>query len=505
MKKPVAIIGGIVLTAGILGLGYGGWRLLRDDTTADQNTVYVTTVSSLIETASGTLNRFAGVVEPQDTIEVKLESGRTVKEVKVKEGQEVKVGDVLFEYDLSSMEDDLTEKQLEYDQLVNEEASIKEQILTYTKERDKAEQDQKLSYTIQIETAKMSLRKNQYDQTSKAAELEKLKKSMTETEVRCEMNGVIKKIDTSKMNPDSSNMTDSGYYSGSNSSSNAFITILSTGAYRVKGKINEQNMQSIVQGAPVIIRSRVDENQIWRGTMGAIDTESSTNDNSNSYYMMGMTDTQTTSSSYAFYVELNSSEGLMLGQHVYIEMDEGQEDAREGIWLDEYFVVDVDTAPYVWGSTGDDKLKKMPVTLGEYDENLGKYQITGGLTENDCIAFPMDNLEEGMPTVINDSLQILDTTQNLGPYETDPTAGMPDGSVDMNALDDDPENMNEMIPIDGPDGGVLESAQEWTGEDTAGEGVTESGDWDMEDWEAIPMEEVPVGEDASSVQGEGVG
>ena len=36
-----------------------------------------------------------------------------------------------------------------------------------------------------------------------------------------------------------------------------------------------------------------------------------------------------------FYVNLDSSEGLMLGQHVYIEPDEGQDEKKSGIWLND--------------------------------------------------------------------------------------------------------------------------------------------------------------------------
>ena len=41
---------------------------------------------------SGVSNRYAGVVEPQETVSVELESGRTVKEVQVKTGDQVKKG-----------------------------------------------------------------------------------------------------------------------------------------------------------------------------------------------------------------------------------------------------------------------------------------------------------------------------------------------------------------------------------------------------------------------------
>ena len=61
----------------------------------------------------------------------------------------------------------------------------------------------------------------------------------------------------------------------------------------------------------------------------------------------------------------------------------------------------------MWASSAKDKLEKKSVTLGEYDESLGKYEITEGLTKEDCIAFPDDTLEEGMDTAINSTGQIL--------------------------------------------------------------------------------------------------
>ncbi len=93
--------------------------------------------------------------------------------------------------------------------------------------------------------------------------------------------------------------------SGRDSTSNAFITILSTGSYRVKGTVNELNRDSIIEGTPVIIRSRVDSVKIWHGTMGSIDKDSATsNSNSNGYGNFGMctSDDQTSSSTYPFYV-----------------------------------------------------------------------------------------------------------------------------------------------------------------------------------------------------------
>lgn len=111
-------------------------------------------------------------------------------------------------------------------------------------------------------------------------------------------------------------------------------------------------------------------------------------------------DDQTSSSTYPFYVNLDSSDGLMLGQHVYIEADEGQDEEKIGIWLNDYFIVDADTdSPYVWVAGDNNKLEKRSVVLGQYDENLAEYEIADGLTEKDKIAFPTETLKEGMSVI----------------------------------------------------------------------------------------------------------
>ena len=403
MKKRILIAFGILILAA--GIGAGGWYYYTHHagSKSGSDTVYVTKISKLSEMDSGVENRYAGVVEPQETVQVKIESGRKVKEVQVKTGEEVKKGQLLFQYDLGSIQQSLQEAQLALDRLKNEALSISDQITTLEAEKKKATADNQLSYTIEIETQKMNLKKNEYDQISKQAEIDNLQAATTNTEVRSEIDGVIQKIDTSKLGSSDGDTLDNsmGSDSGSSDSDNSFITILSTGAYRIKGLVNEQNRNSVVPGSAVIVRSRVDENQIWRGTMGAVDEQSASSSNNSNSYMWGGSsgDDTTSSSSYPFYVTLDSSDGLMLGQHVYIEMDEGQEDKKTGVWIGDYYIVDADTEnPYVWAVDSKGRLEKRSVILGQHDDELSEYEIADGLTEDDSIAFPSDSLEEGMST-----------------------------------------------------------------------------------------------------------
>mgnify|MGYP000090299022 CR=1 FL=1 len=76
----------------------------------------------------------------------------------------------------------------------------------------------------------------------------------------------------------------------------------------------------------------------------------------------------------------------MLGQHVYIEPDEGQEEKKEGLWISEFYIVDADTnSPYVWAADKDKRLVKKSVILGQYDETLGEYEIVEGLTKKTAL------------------------------------------------------------------------------------------------------------------------
>ena len=347
MKKKGFVIGGLIILAGAAGAG--GWYYYKenygDSAAASGEVAYVTKISTLLGEDSGVLNRFAGVVEPQETVKVNIENNRTVTEVKVKVGDEVKKGQLLFEYDLSSIQDSLKEAQLALDRLKNEALSLNQQISTLEKEKKKANKNSQLSYTIEIETNKMNLKKNEYDQVSKQAEIDKLQAATTNTEVRSEIDGVIQKIDTSKLGSDDGDTLDDsmGADSGSDSSDNSFITILSTGAYRIKGQVNEQNRNTVVPGSAVIVRSRVDENQIWHGTMGAVDEQNSSNSNSsNSYYFGGSSDDTTSSSTYPFYVNL--AETVTDGQKLYFPTLEEAETLEAEVKATAEGLVNINTA-----------------------------------------------------------------------------------------------------------------------------------------------------------------
>ncbi len=390
-KKIIFISAG---AAAILIILIGIWFFVfrKSSSAADGVVAYTTPVSMLTSTSTGTVNRYAGVVEPQQTVKIQKASDKNVKEVFVKEGDAVTKGAPLFSYDTDEIQMKLSEAELELERITTEISTLYNQIETLQNEKAKAPESEAFSYTTQILTAQNDVKRAEYNQKSKGVEIDQIRKSLENSTVTSEIDGVVKSI-----NDGSQSSYGYGYENDS-----SYMTILSNNEYRIKGTINEQNMYAISTGQEMLIHSRIDENIVWRGTITEIDTENPINDQDSMYYSSN-SDTNTTSSSYNFYVELTDEAMLMLGQHVFMEPDLGQTETKEGIWLSSYYLIFDGNDAYAWVCGKNDKLEKRQITTGQYDETMDEYEITSGLTLEDSIVFPEDTLTEGMPCINTDS------------------------------------------------------------------------------------------------------
>ena len=194
---------------------------------------------------------------------------------------------------------------------------------------------------------------------------------------------------------------DPGYddYSGEKQ---AFMSILSTGKYRIKGKISEQNIGELQPGMDVTVRARNNQEEIWKGSVDVIDTEKP--ESSSQSEMYSGSDSSARATKYPFYVTLETSDGLMLGQHVYIEPGTGVN--TEGLHLMTAYIVDADgKEPYVWVANKKDRLEKRNVKLGAYDEEQDTWEITEGLKETDYIVWPDGECKEGAAVQKNENVQ----------------------------------------------------------------------------------------------------
>lgn len=418
MKKKGIIILIVVLLvlAGAAGTVYYVLHNKKEKTS--EELVYATKVSDLTGNYDLMESRYMGTVESQEVKGVNRDADKKIKELYVKEEDEVKEGDVLFEYDTESMELQLRQLELELTSINNNITTLNQQISSLVSEKAAAPAEEQLGYSAQIQNLQAQVNQANYDASAKQLEIDRQKLSMENTKVVAPMDGIIKTINE---NNSTSSSGDNSNYDNSNnnssdSTSNAYITIMAKGDYRIKATASELTVRSMSEGQSMIIRSRVDDTT-WTGTVTKIDLEHPDNGNNNDNYMMGSGGT--TATKYPFYISLDSAEGLMLGQHVYVEADYGQGDVKEGLWLDEFYIMQEDDGAYVWAENAKGYIEKRKVELGEYDENMMRYQILSGLTEDDYIAYPEERVKEGMKV-----------THNYEDVVTDDTGISDDGSYD---------------------------------------------------------------------------
>lgn len=383
----------------------------------------------------GLADRFGGIVSPLGETKIKKDDSLTVDTIKVKVGDSVAVGDVLFTYDLSELQRNLEKAQLELEQQQNQLENKESEKKDLEEQRDQTGDDAaRREYTLQIREANLDILTYKANISSKKKDIEKVQNNLKNASVKSEVAGEVQAINEN---------------GGSDNNGNPlpFMTIVETGGFRVKGYVNENNAAALREGTEVIIRSRVSD-QTWKGSVDTVDWNNPAQQQS--YY-----DSDTSlSSKYPFYVTLDEGDGLLLGQHVYIEPDYGQEDEQDAsaINLPSYFISDPDGKPWVWAQSSKGKLEKRDLKLGEYNADTDTYPVLEGLTAEDYIAYPDESLKAGMACVTYDDAT-FDPGTNGG------TNGGMDGGVDGGMIDGSAD-----VPMD--EGGYVDGGQRVDGDDS---------------------------------------
>lgn len=489
-KKKVAVfVGVVVLLAAIGGAGYYYRDQIMEmvpflNFARSDDRVYVEKVGKIMNQFYGVANRYNGVVEAQDTYDVNVDTERTIKEVLVSVGDTVEVGQQLVIYDTQEIEMQKRQAELELQSMQNEIATYRKQIEVLKKERDTVAEADKFSYTTEIQSLENSIEQSNFDLESKQLEIDKYQEQITDSMVVSKNSGIVRTIN------------ESGF--DDNGNSVAFMTVQQAGGYRIKGSISEQNVWNVEEGQTVIIHSRVNADVTWDGVITKIDRESTMSGNNNGNMGYDSYEGAESATKYPFYVEVQSQNDLMLGQHVYMELDEGQQEEKEGLWLYSYYIVfeddeaaenvfdDYDTTEmtemlelpemtesidtdstetvpvrkaYVWAANEKNRIEKRYVTLGQYDAELDEYEILDGLTEEDYIAWPMEGLYEGVITVTNE--EDVDYSSPLYNSGEDTETDFEEDGVDLDNIDDydsmdetnlDGFNSRDMLELENDDG-----------------------------------------------------
>ena len=372
MKKKTKII--ILISACILIAVIGIYFLFPKE--SNNQNIYVQKVSTIIG-SSYTENRYSGVVESSETVDINQDENKSITDMYVEAGQKVSKGDKLFSYDTTEASNSIAQKKLDIEAQNNEIQAQNNTIADYKAELNKG--GDKVEIQARINDASFAIRQAQNTIKATQTEIDQLNKQIENSTVLSTIDGIIKEVNKDGGTDESGNQK-------------PLVSITQTTDFRVKGSISE--MGTISEGTSVIVRSRVNEDQIYKGTVTKVETDPQSNSNNNFYGA----DSSESASKYPFYVSLDNNKGLMLGQHVYIEADNGQSTKKKGIWLDASFIVSDDNGnSYVWVSEKG-KLKKRKVELGKTDEETYTTKIKSGLSVDDYIAWADDSYSEGMKT-----------------------------------------------------------------------------------------------------------
>ena len=412
--------------------------------------------ASMLTTAVTSSDKFAGVVVSENVIEIERDTEQKLDELYVAVGDTVRVNEKLFEYDTDTLSLTVDKQQLEMDKLnqtikdqTSQKTAIEKQIkdleAKIKKEKNKTEktnlQNQLATQQMRLQSANIELTSANYDKKTLQAEINYNKDMLKNAVVRSPIKGTVRSI---------------------NENGTPYITIQQEGAFQVKGMLNELSLNAgIMEGVGVTILSRVDPTAYWTGTVSLVDYNTAEEENPDNMFG-GYVDPMATSSSYPFYITLDSTDGLLLGQHVYIQISAaaiGDELLRipEGYILD--IAMDEETyltTGYVWGVDMEKlTLVKLPVTLGEYDPTYGTYVILDGITGESFLADPADSgVKEGAAVYLRSELEYMGQTEPTEPGESfDPTGE----SLEMDSMT---QTAAPEMPTDSPSGSLVSPTED---------------------------------------------
>ena len=365
-----------------------------DQSANNEETVSVQSVANILGVGyTGKNNRYSGVVEAKEVVEINPDSNLTIEKCYVKAGDPVSVGTELFRYDVDSLNLTYEQTLIEITGLENTIKASTEEVEALQKRIEKAKADRQYELKLQLQEIELTLKRSQYELKSKQEQAAAQKAAIEDSVVKSPVAGKVRSVREEN--------NDNGMF-GASQESNAYITIVVGSNYCVKGKVNEQTVHTLQEGMPVTIRLRTDAEKTYRGEIYRINTEEPVQENSGIYYDGGSGER---SSKYYFYVSCDSFDGLFMGQHVYIELGEPTEDEGK-MMLPTYYVADLQGAPYVYAADARGRIEKRSVSIGTVNEEAGTVEIISGLSFTDKIAYPDD-------ATVKVGMQAVETTYSL--------------------------------------------------------------------------------------------
>lgn len=380
-KKVVVTVLSIVITMLIVG---GTIFFLTKKANQSKDKVYVEKASAIVQSGIEQRNLFTGIVETQDSVHIQVDTSKKLNEIYVKEGQSIVAGTKLFSYDTKELRTQIEQGKLELEGIQNEIAGFQSQIVTLSAEKANAPKESQFEYTTQIQSIQNSIKQSEFNLQNKKLELSRIEKEMKSSVITSKIDGVIKTINEKGVDNQGQEVP--------------FMTIVASGNYRVKGTVSELHVSEFQPEKKVTIYSRVDEKAKWVGSIVKVDLETKDKQSTDDSQAEGSPEQ---ASRYPFYVSLEDATGLILGQHVYISLEDPQtvEIDHKGILVYGSYLQKQGEQLFAWVEDSNREIYKKAVKANLLNEEEDLYDVIEGIQKEDYIACPMDSIKEGMKTI----------------------------------------------------------------------------------------------------------
>lgn len=380
-KKVVVTVLSIVITMLIVG---GTIFFLTKKANQSKDKVYVEKASAIVQSGIEQRNLFTGIVETQDSVHIQVDTSKKLNEIYVKEGQSIVAGTKLFSYDTKELRTQIEQGKLELEGIQNEIAGFQSQIVTLSAEKANAPKESQFEYITQIQSIQNSIKQSEFNLQNKKLELSRIEKEMKSSVITSKNDGVIKTINEKGVDNQGQEVP--------------FMTIVASGNYRVKGTVSELHVSEFQPEQKVTIYSRVDEKAKWVGSIIKVDLETKDKQSTDDSQAEGSPEQ---ASRYPFYVSLEDATGLILGQHVYISLEDPQtvEIDHKGILVYGSYLQKQGEQLFAWVEDSNREIYKKAVKANLLNEEEDLYDVIEGIQKEDYIACPMDSIKEGMKTI----------------------------------------------------------------------------------------------------------
>ncbi|MGH0599870.1 efflux RND transporter periplasmic adaptor subunit [Bacillus mycoides] len=307
-----------------------------------------------------------------------------VKDIEVKEGQEVEKGTKLFSYD--NEEINLKMKQAELDQKMADMRydQNKKKIDSLKKEVKKAKDSgagKEVTDPMEEQISELEMQQKTTDLEKEKGKLQKeeLQKKQKELTIYSNFAGVVQKLDKDAAQSSSQALGGQG---------KAFLQIASKEPFQIQGTLTELQKSQIQKDQPFTVTAKANSKKKWTGKITEVSEFPTSAEMAQA---AGAGEATQNMSQYTYKASLDSQDGLSPGYHVSLQVNL---ENKKMIAVPSKSIVEKDKDTFVY-IEDKGKLRKQNVKKGATDGEWTEI-IEGATVGQKVVKNPSDNVYDGM-------------------------------------------------------------------------------------------------------------